>query len=283
MRDLEAEFIKAEAQTSASNHIASAVRIRGLTSESGIGLNGRLGVVRKIDQTGRRLVYIEGVGVKSIKPDNLTVETVRGYSGAFIDDGLTEEDIICQVAIESSTTDLQAAQFLGQAIERDEANSRISDALVHKHYGDNAKVVHLRLSRACEAVHEQLVNAPELAATIAALESRHFSIKADSGTFVFVHPDHYECVVTAIEHYAFHGKDVICEPHLEQCILNLVKSMKKTNKVYPPKKTNTIPIGFLMKSKELDLHVTIRKRLIDIKVPSSLRSGSVTEDGPATV
>merc|ERR1719247_3270226 len=110
-----------------------------------------------------------------------------------------------------------------------EVNAQISSALLY--CADDAdadsgpRVVLLKFSRRPRSLGEALLNAPELADCIQALQSHGFHVELQSGAKVFVHPEHYEATLEAIRlgGWTLFPNHVVTEVHLEEVVLGIVK------------------------------------------------------------
>ena len=161
-------------------------------------------------------------------------------------------------------------------------NESVSAALLHRTAETGKKVVQLRFSRRCKALRDVLLESMELAPSRQILEAAGFPVELESGLKVLVKPEHYEALMGVIKGQTFSSQDVIVEPELESVVLQLVNGLKKKEKVYP-RGSQVIPLGFLLAAKDANLKVSFSKRTINIKVPSSLRSSSATDEGHKTV
>jgi len=190
-----------------------------------------------------------------------------------------QEELEAQVAIESSIYDIVAMQ----SVAIGNANEQVSDALMRSHAACDAKhVVHLKFTRRCRALREILMESMELAPARRLLEGAGFQVELALGLKVFVKPEHYLPVMAAIQGQALHSEDVVCEPELESIIVLLAEGIRKKEKVYK-RESQVIPFGFLLAAKDANLQISFSKRSISIKVPSSLRSASATDEGRKTV
>merc|ERR1719271_2021141 len=103
-----------------------------------------------------------------------------------------EADFETQIAIEESIS-RDANDMSSHSQVPAEVNAQISSALLHSADADSGpRVVLLKFSRRPRSLSEALLNAPELADCIQALQLHGFHVELQSGAKVFVHPEHYK-------------------------------------------------------------------------------------------
>jgi len=239
-------------------------------------LNGCIGFVVSYDvSTGRRVVQLEcDGGSHSIKPENLEVKTT-------LPSDVDLEDCETQTAIEESMSrDANRMNSPGQVPA--EVNEQISNALLHSAGADSGpRVVLLKFSRRPRSLSDVLLDAPELADCIQALQSQGFCVELQSGAKVFVRPEYYEATLEAIRlgGWTLFPNHVVTEVHLEAVVLGIVEKLPCRESVHP-RGSHVVPLAFATSAAHQESKVNVSRTFIEVRLPTSLRSESHT--GPRT-
>lgn len=257
--------------------VGQRVMIHSLRNPAAQPLNHLEGYVCRVFlDSGRIGVNIIGVGEKSIKSENLRLCDGKGSGGMTQPDDV---DFDCQVALETSLGDASAMQLAAAATRNEEVSTHLHQNRLAREAGKH--VIHLQFSRPCKALHDALMESDELTSCRLRLEAAGFTFLLGSGCKVFVKPEYYQAVLVAVQGQTLHARDVIVDPDLEMAVVQAASGIRKKNKVNRYR-SQTIPLGFLLCAEHDRLEVSFKKRTINIKVPSSLLSSSLS-DGPRTV
>mmetsp|Transcript_157838 Transcript_157838/g.290831 ORF Transcript_157838/g.290831 Transcript_157838/m.290831 type:complete len:507 (-) Transcript_157838:155-1675(-) len=265
-------IMSAAAQTPGHFAIADRVRIHGLTSPAGIGLNGSTGKIIKFDAgTGRYVVGVDDVPVmQAIQPSHLCLHTEQESSSEHFTKNTEDE------SVQTGTGETMSESKLSDDAGR--VNAQLSEALVRSSLAtDGPRVLLLKLSRSSEAMRRLLLESEELAHCRAALESQGVAVELASGAKIFVRPEHYVPVHEALRLHSMtlYNDHVIVDVDLEPVVTELVRSLRGRSNVYP-KRTDILPLGFASAAASMNgtTPVVVDRTFINIRVPSSLYTES---------
>lgn len=255
--------------------IGDIVWVHGLKSHSSLPFNGLSGRILNVNpDNGRYGVELYGgIGVKSIKPENLScrVQNLQSATPGFDENpSRILGELPVQTAIEASIADAASSHDVAVV------NAQIGDALLRSSAADDgAQIVLLKFSRRPAALQKMLLEADELAPCRSALEAQGFSVTLPSGAKMLVQPDHYGPALEAIRLYSLnlHPNHVLVEPNLERMVIGLAKKLCGRESVYPKSK-DVLPLEFATVTHNEAEQVVISRTFVHIRVPSSLRSES---------
>lgn len=252
------------------------VSIRNLASTAGRLLNGLSGAVVSFDKhTSRYGVDIPGVGLKSIKSENLALVQQTPASPGQVNQTMQEviEEIVAQPAMQAGIHEAMSADTPNAV------NAQVSAALLESSaVADGPRVTILKFSRRPAALRELLHQAPELAACRDALIQRGLAVELASGAKVFVAWQHYEAVMEALrlEGCKLHADIVIADMAMEAKILQVIQQLRGRDQVHL-KDMRTMPLAFPEAVAHSEFHIEVYRTFISIRIPSSMRSDSQAE------
>lgn len=254
--------------------VGDAVQIHGLKSCLGQLLNGCEGLVVSFDvSTGRRDVQLPGGGeTYAIKPENLVIKTSPPSDPEYYD---------IQTAIQESVSS-EANHLNSHSQAPAEVNAQISSALLKTADADSGpRVVLLKFSRRPRSFTEALLQAPELADCIEALQSHGFCAELQCGAKIFVRPEHYSATLEAIRlgGWKLFPNHVVTEVYLEQVVLGIVEKLPWRASVHP-RGSHVVPLGFATSAAEHEGNIQVARTFVQVRLPTSLRSES--HSGPRT-
>jgi len=152
-------------------------------------------------------------------------------------------------------------------------NGPLSSAILRSRLVPDA-VVLLEVDRTPGTLRHALVAGDELANVRDALESNGHRVELPSGAKIFVRPEQYQSVVTAIEDMDLKPRHIIVSVEFDNLVNAVIGAVKRTT-VKRRRITTTRPSFCTWKS--VQVNVEVRRTFIHLEIPSSLRSGSASK------
>jgi len=148
-------------------------------------------------------------------------------------------------------------------------NGPLSSAILHSRLVPDS-VVLLEVDRTLSTLRNALLAGDELANVRDALESHGHAVELLSGVKVFVRPEQYNSVITAVEDMDLKPRHIVVSQELEHLVVSVIGAVKRTT-VKRRRVTTTQPSFCIWRGAKVS--VEVKRTFIHLEIPSSLPSG----------
>merc|ERR1712032_905365 len=173
--------------------------------------------------------------------------------------------------MESSARDLETA--LEASVEEADAraatvNGPLSSAILQSRLVPDLVVI-LAVDRTFQALRAALLEGDELAHVRHELEKHGHLVELPTGAKLFVRPEQYTAVVSAVQDLDLKPRHIIASQELEDLVTKVINTVKRTT-VKRRRVAVTQPV--YCRWMHTEVTVEVRRTFITLAVPSSLRS-----------
>jgi hypothetical protein len=148
-------------------------------------------------------------------------------------------------------------------------NGPLSSAILHSRLVPDA-VILLEVDRTLSTLRDALLAGDELANVRNALESHGHAVELPCGTKIFVRPEQYISVVTAVKDMDLKPRHIVVSQELDNLVNKVIGTVKRTT-VKRRRITMTRPSFCTWRS--VQVNVEVKRTFIHLDIPSSLQSG----------
>jgi len=148
-------------------------------------------------------------------------------------------------------------------------NGPLSSAILHSRLVPDS-IVLLEVDRTLSTLRNALLAGDELANVRDALESHGYAVELPSGVKVFVRPEQYNSVITAVEDMDLKPRHIVVSQELEHLVVSVIGAVKRTT-VKRRRVTTTQPSFCIWRGAKVS--VEVKRTFIHLEIPSSLPSG----------